>query len=147
MTCRCKPPFGNPECEIHGFRRSGSFSLASKEEIKNAGITYLAAPYSHPDNATVLARAKLINRYAARFMLAGKIIFSPISHSHAIHVDGGLAGSWEFWERQDKAILKHCSEMIVLKLPGWDVSVGVTSEIKYATELGIPIRYIEDDIL
>lgn len=111
------------------------------------GISYLAAPYSHPHLETRLARAKIINRYAARFMLAGKIIFSPISHSHAIHVDGGLAGSWEFWERQDKAILKHCCELLVLKLPGWDKSVGVTAEIAYAHELGIPVRYIEDSIL
>ena len=36
-----------------------------------------------------------------------------------------------------------CSALIVLKLRGWDRSLGIAEEIKIAETLGIPITYRE----
>jgi hypothetical protein len=33
--------------------------------------------------------------------------------------------------------------MVVLKLGGWEESVGIAAEIKIAEDLGIPVTYME----
>ena len=106
------------------------------------GLVYLACPYSHPDPAVRFMRAQQASRAAAELMKAGLAIFSPLSHSHSI-AECGLQGDWEFWEPVDRPILTQCERMIVLKLDGWEQSVGVAAEIKIADELDIPIEYIE----
>jgi hypothetical protein len=40
-------------------------------------------------------------------------------------------------------MLKLSAGVVVLMLKGWDTSVGVQDEIKYATELGIPVYYVQ----
>lgn len=106
-------------------------------------LIYLAAPYSHKDPEVVEARVAHIAKAAARLLLdTGHNVFSPISHSHLIHVLAGLAGDWEFWCKIDTDWLERCDEVVVLTLPGWRESVGVTAEIKIAKGLGLPIRYL-----
>lgn len=106
-------------------------------------LVYLAAPYSHPDESVRESRFLIINAEASHLMRdRGLRIFSPISHSHSIAVAGGLPGDWDFWESFDRAILNVCFKMIVLTLPGWQESKGVTAEIALAKEMGIPIEYL-----
>jgi hypothetical protein len=107
-------------------------------------LIYLACPYSSPDPAVREQRFHAVNRAAARLMEQGDLIFSPISHSHPIAIDGGLPKDWGFWERYDRAILGCCRTLIVLCLPGWEQSVGVQAEIKIAKELGLDIEYISE---
>jgi len=107
------------------------------------GLVYLACPYSHPDPAVRFMRAQLASLTAAELMREGSPVFSPLSHSHMMSENGGLPDEWAFWERVDRPILRQCERMIVLKLDGWDKSVGVAAEIKIADELDIPIEYIE----
>jgi hypothetical protein len=70
-------------------------------------------------------------------------IFSPISHSHPLHIEGGMAGDWKRWAKVDEEYIGVSSAMYVLCLKGWDKSVGVTEEIKIAKRLGIDIYYID----
>ena len=109
-------------------------------------IVYLAAPYSHKDFSVKVDRFERINKVAARLMLAGEVIFSPISQTHPIALAGGLPGDWQFWEKYDRAMLESCKELVVLMLDGWKESTGVTAEIKIAGELGIPVKYIEETV-
>jgi len=106
-------------------------------------IVYLAVPYSHPDPKIREERFKLVNKKAAELINEGYHVFSPISHSHPIALEGDLPKSWDFWSEYDRAFLKCCEKMFVYKLPGWDVSVGVKGEIEIAEELGIEIIYLE----
>ena len=76
-------------------------------------------------------------------MNAGNIVFSPIAHSHPIAVQCELPLGWDFWHQFDKAFIDWCDALIVLKLPGWDTSVGVNAEIKIAEEMGKPVEYME----
>ena len=105
-------------------------------------LVYLACPYSHPDGAVRERRFHAVNRAAARLMSQGMMIFSPISHTHPIAVDGKLQTGWDFWERYDRICISCCHEMIVLCLDGWKESVGVQDEIGIAKELGIPVRFV-----
>jgi Domain of unknown function (DUF1937) len=106
-------------------------------------LTYLAAPYSHKDPEVVEARVAHIAKAAARLLLdTGHNIFSPITHSHPLASLAEIPGDWEFWRKIDTDWLERCDDVVVLLLPGWRESVGVTAEIKIAKELGLPIRYM-----
>lgn len=108
-------------------------------------LVYLASPYSHPDPAVREQRYKVACRVAGDLMKKGKRIFAPIPHSHAIEQsfsDGKVEGH-VFWLDQDFAILRHASELLVVRMDGWEQSKGVTAEVEFAGQLGIPVSYID----
>jgi hypothetical protein len=88
------------------------------------------------------SRFHAANRAAALLMAKGKLVFSPISHTHPIAMAGELPTGWSYWEAYDRAMLYCCEELIVLTLIGWKDSVGVSNEIRIATELGLTITYM-----
>lgn len=106
-------------------------------------IEYLACPYSHPDPKVMVRRFELANKVAGKLMLQGRVIFSPISHSHPIqqHLDPSY-NTYDFWLKQDNSFLDIAKRLIVLMLPGWKDSKGVQAEIARAAEHGIPIEFI-----
>ena len=108
-----------------------------------SGLTYLASNYSDPDPAVMLERYWAAVRKAAELMLAGECVFSPIAHTHEIGLMLGKPVDHDFWLRQDRAILQHCSMLKVLCLPGWETSKGVAEEISVAKAIGMPIEYIQ----
>lgn len=105
-------------------------------------MIYLASPYSHPDPAVRDQRHRDVCRAAVAMIKMGQAVFSPIAHSHAL-VEYGLPIDWSFWERYDRHHLKHCDEVVVLMLDGWESSVGVREEVRLATEMNKPVRYID----
>jgi nucleoside 2-deoxyribosyltransferase len=108
-------------------------------------IIYLASPYSHPDPAVREQRFHAACRAAVALLHAGRVVFSPIAHSHPL-AQHGLPGNWQFWERYDRAFLERCDEVVVLMLDGWEESVGVQAEIRIAQELGKPVRYLAPEL-
>jgi len=113
--------------------------------VNDRPLVYLACPYSHDDYAIRVKRFNAVCRAAARLIREGEpMVFSPISHSHPIS-EHGLPTNWEFWEPCDRAYLSCCHKLIVLKLDGWRESRGVTAEIEIASEMGIPVEYLEAD--
>jgi nucleoside 2-deoxyribosyltransferase len=105
-------------------------------------MIYLCTPYSNADPAVRQERFEMACRAAAELIRQGKTVFSPIAHSHSI-CQLGLPLDWAFWERHDMALLKMCDEVVVLKLDGWQESVGVQAEIGAARTLGKPISYLD----
>ena len=110
-----------------------------------ARLTYLASPYTHADPAVREARYVAACKVAAELMLAGKVIFCPIAHSHPIseHMPEGCAVDPDLWKKQDEPYVGVCDELIVLRLRGWEKSGGVAHEIKEATARGIPVIYMD----
>ena len=108
-------------------------------------LLYLASPYSHPDPSVKDQRFREACRVAGNMMKRGDVVFAPIPHSHSIEqcFSDGKAEGGEFWLRQDFAVLRHCAELVVLMLPGWDASKGVAAEIDFANTINLPIRYID----
>lgn len=105
-------------------------------------MEYLAIPYSHPDPAVMEERFEIANRVAADLMRQGRIIFSPISHSHPI-AQYGLPVTWDYWLQYDREIISYCSKLVVIMLPGWRRSRGVNAEIALAIKFGIEIELID----
>jgi hypothetical protein len=107
-------------------------------------LIYLASPYSHRYDYIRQRRFEDVSRVAAKLMERGNLVFCPIAHSHPIETLGlpkRMPGDW--WLKQDFAVLKHCDEVQVLKLKGWDKSYGVQKEIEFAKKNKIPVTYIE----
>ena len=103
---------------------------------------YLACPYSHPDPAVREARFESANRAAARLMMQGHTVFSPISMTHPIAESASLPGDWGFWAAQDLPFIEWCDRMMVLQLDGWKESAGVADETAIARVMGRIVEYI-----
>ncbi len=72
---------------------------------------------------------------------SGEAVFSPIVPGHPL-VHYGLPADWSFWSRIDGDHLLRCDEVVVLMLAGWDHSKGIREEVRLATALGKPVRYV-----
>lgn len=109
---------------------------------------YLASPYSSPQAHIRRQRFILTCRCAAKLMSTGHIVYAPVVHGHAIDLIAWQfvqGASHEFWLTQCLPFIKGAHELCVLKLPGWAKSLGVAREIKEATDLGIPITYLDEE--
>ena len=106
-------------------------------------MIYLASPYTHPDRGVLEQRFRAVCQVASDMLRTGKLVFSPIGHSHPITEHGGAPDTWDFWRGVDLEILARCDEVIVLKLPGWDESRGVQAEVATARKLGKPVSYVD----
>jgi hypothetical protein len=102
-------------------------------------VIYLASPYSHPDPAVREARFRAACRHAAGMLREGRLVYSPIAHSHPLAAEG-LPGDWPFWAEHNRAMLARSSALVVLQIPGWDASRGVAAEVEMAGALGIPVH-------
>jgi hypothetical protein len=112
------------------------------------GMWYLATVYtSHPDGLDVAYRQA--NEAAARVVrIFGARVFCPIAHSHSLcEVYGtkhGLNGETdaEFWKWFDEPFLERADGLIVVMMPNWRNSLGVTHEINETVAAGKPILYL-----
>lgn len=131
------PNFSPPDIRAQLQRRNVPNQRVRKRLI------YLASPYSHPDPAVQEQRFEAVAREAARMMAEGQFVYSPIAHTHPIAKFGELPKGFDFWEAYDAHLISLCTELVVLKLEGWDQSKGVAAEIKIAQALNIPVTYRE----
>ena len=114
---------------------------------RSPGITYLASPYSHPSAVVREQRFQAACRAAAALMQQGRVVYSPIAHTHPIAVLCDLPKGWEYWRQYDEAFLAASSEVVVLMLDGWQESASVRAEIEIAERDGKPVRYMTPEEL
>jgi len=105
-------------------------------------LHYLASPYNDPDPVVMEERRIAACRTAGQFIANGVSVFSPIAHNVAILRESNTKLGWDHWQAFDPAMLRVCGRMLVLRLPGWDQSLGVQAEIKAAREFGIAVEFI-----
>ena len=106
-------------------------------------LTYLASPYSHPDATVREKRFKDVSEATTKLLKKGVYAFSPIAYNHPMHEEYGLPTDWGFWKPYDIAFLERCSDMVVLQLEGWDISIGVAAEVEFALANNIPVSYVK----
>ncbi|WP_395607859.1 DUF1937 family protein [Pseudomonas sp. B22129] len=95
---------------------------------------FLACPYSHADAAVVQERFIACNAVAAGIIEAGHAVFSQVSMSHPINQafagkDSTAVG--KLWAPVDAVFMELLEELIVLDLPGWELSGGIKREIAF----------------
>lgn len=107
----------------------------------NKSFIYLATPYAHEDPKMEQLRLDAAVKLNRSYIANGLTALSPIAFGKTF-IDMELVPP-QTWLEWDIPILKRADEVWVMMMPGWDISVGVTREIKEATEMGIFIKYIE----
>ena len=100
-------------------------------------LYYVACPYSAGTDCVMRQRAEIASRATASLLASGYRAFNPLSHS--VPMDEYLDGY--DWLDIDIDILMRCQGLIVLAVPGWRSSVGVTREIAAARRAGLPVLY------
>ena len=105
-------------------------------------MIYLAGPYSHKDEAVRVARFEALTKKAVQLMMDGHVVFSPITHGHAIAERHDLPLEFVWWSHQCLTMLEKAKKLIVLRIDGYAESVGVQAEIRYAEKNNIPIGYV-----
>ena len=107
------------------------------------GFIYVANPYSHSDPDVMETRYSLTAAYVAACLQEREVVYSPIVHHHHMAQEHKLPHQWAFWRHIDGNMLASARKIRVLKLDGWEKSVGVQSEIAIALALGIEVEYVE----
>ena len=105
-------------------------------------IIYLAGPYSHPDPDVREARYQALTDAATKLVMAGHIVFSPITMSHPIDVRLPEIRDTDFWCGFDEPFMAACSEMLIVPLDGWQESVGVMKERAFFEARGLPVSFL-----
>lgn len=105
-------------------------------------MIYLASPYSHSDSKVKAMRFRAACIAAGELIKQGLIVFSPIAHTHPIKMLSGLEGEWQQWKTFDEDIISRCEGLFVLKIDGWEESIGVQAEIEFAREQKIPVEHV-----
>lgn len=106
-------------------------------------LLYLACPYTGTAQEREM-RFQEATRVSAFLMTQGFNVFSPLTHSHLIaQFLPEFTNTHGFWLTKDKQILKFCDELHILKLPGWENSLGVQEERAFAEDNEMPIVYWE----
>lgn len=110
-------------------------------------LVYIACPYSHSDPAVRAANFQRANKLAAWAMQKGYCVFSPISHSVPVaeYLPPELLLDYDFWQAQDQPLLRLCDAIWVCPPEAALTSRGVAAEVKEATRLNIPIRYVSEE--
>ena len=103
---------------------------------------YLAIPYSHPNPKERDKRAKIADVICATLMKEGYLVFSPISQCHHIAEKYDLPKGYEYWKELDESFIDWSDEVFVIPYPGWDISVGVTMERRYAEKTNKPVKFL-----
>ena len=108
---------------------------------------YIASPYSDP-NATVRHQRYLaVSYYVTALFIQKRFPYSPITANHHLALEFDLPSDANSWMAYNFAMLSSASELHVLKLSGWEKSVGVLAEINFwrAARQDLPIHYIDLD--
>ena len=111
--------------------------------MKKGNLYYLASPYSHDNKLIEILRYEIVGYAATKLINKGHMLIEPISMCAEKSKKYNLEGGYKFWKKRDRTLISKCDGILVLMLPGWDTSEGVTDEINYAYKQGLTIEYIE----
>lgn len=106
------------------------------------GYVYIASPYSHPEPLIREERYLRASYYLQQCLTSRKWAYSPIVHCHELAKIWNLPKDAAFWEDYNFTMLQRAARLEVLRLDGWDQSVGIKAELKKAETFGLPIVYV-----
>jgi hypothetical protein len=121
---------------------NNNLEVALRKDISGK-LIYLASPYSHQKEEVREMNYKIVSKIAADMVSEGNVVLSPISYGHNLLNFCDMPSDWEFWYNFCVTFLLKCDELIVVKMPGWDISKGVLEEIEIAKNHNIKISFIE----
>lgn len=113
------------------------------DELRKYDLIYLATPYSkYPEGLEIAFRRA--SALAARLMLRGLKVYSPIAHTHPLAIHGGVNPlDHSIWLPFDEAIMKKADALLVARMKSWERSYGISEEIKFFNAAGKPVHHLD----
>lgn len=103
-------------------------------------LCYLATPYSKYQDGNLELAYRHAAALAARLMLAGVKVYSPIAHTHPLAVWGSIDPlDHNIWLPFDEAMMDKSDVLIVAHMDGWEESRGIKHEIEFFERANKPI--------
>lgn len=111
-------------------------------------IYYFAHPYTTKDaegryvQAAECTMFDLCNQRSARLLEAGFNIYSPITHTHAIHMASRVflqRHEHERWYELDNALIARVEWAGIIVAPGWTGSKGCRAEVELFEAMDLPV--------
>lgn len=110
--------------------------------VAGDGYAYCATPYSKYPGGMYAAYVDAC-KASAWCLKNGVRVFCPIAHSHPIAKYGEIDPvSHEIWLDADAPLMRAANGIIVVQMPTWRESYGVTHEIKVFAEANKPMCYL-----
>lgn len=104
--------------------------LKNKFLLKKFNLIYLATPYSKYPSGHEEAWLEAC-RVAGIFIREGLVVYCPIAHTHPIAHYGQVDKvDHNFWMRVDTPLMNASDALVVVCMPKWRDSLGITHEIK-----------------
>jgi len=92
---------------------------------------YLASPYTH-ESLEVMEGRYAAALHCLQWLIKRRIwVYSPIVHCHHVAINYVMPKDNDFWKEYNREMLDEASGLIILKIDGTAISVGVQDEIKY----------------
>lgn len=108
-------------------------------------MIYLASPYSAPDAATRQLNFELVEHCVACLTQRNVPAFSPILYLHTLSHKYNLPTYAGFWERFNMQFLRKAGAIYVLKIDGWEESLGVRQEMEFAKAAYLPLHFVDEN--
>lgn len=107
------------------------------------GFYYLGSPYSkYPEGIDVAWEDVCVE--AALLIKNGIHVYSPIAHCHPIAQLGKIDPyDHAIWLPEQQPMMYAAKGLIILKMAGWEESVGLKHEFQYFADTGKPVIYME----
>lgn len=106
-------------------------------------LTYLASPYSDPCPAVRESRYLDAVNAVAYLSSLDMCVYSPIVSCHPIATKFKLPVNWETWKENDELMLSLSSHMVILRLPEWEKSKGISEEILICRRNDISVSFLD----
>lgn len=114
------------------------------DHFNKGTLAYLATVYSKHEGGIEVAFREAAT-LAARLMLTGINVYSPIAHTHPLAIYGKLNPlDHSIWLPFDEAIMSRCDVLIVAHMDGWQESKGIAHEILFFERMRKPIFDLPD---
>lgn len=104
-------------------------------------MLYLASAYTHPDADVREFRYTMAVEYVTYAVpYFSMLVFSPIAYWHPIALRHSLPTDSKYWAEVNRTTFKSVAGLLILQSDGWERSVGIGMEVKWAKDKGIPIH-------
>lgn len=105
---------------------------------------FIISPYTDVDPDVTRIRVIDTEQYIVQLITVNKVIaYSAIIAFEHLLNDYAIPSDYVYWKTLCSTMMECAKEVHVLKLEGWEKSIGVQSEIDLAIKMNKPIKYIE----
>lgn len=104
---------------------------------------YIGTPYSkHPKGIHIAFEDAC--RASAALVEKGYLVYCPIAHSHPIAIHGNIDPySHDIWLPVDTPFMQMAGGLLIIQMPSWKDSYGLSEEIKNFEKSNKPIKYLQ----